>query len=129
MTYTRGEDVKIEGARSHYNRYSVHDYEAISMGSSRRSQVDSRSNLNYGQPRAESKERKGMMAIKETEAQREEGSMETIELLTARHPQNNLSPNRLYTAPGQEDQIKEMFKTQPQLMTINSASSTNFVHL
>lgn len=85
MTYTRGEDAKIEGARSHYNRYSLHDYEVISMGSSRRSQVDSRSNLNYGNPRAESKERKGMMAIKETEALREEGSMETVQQLSARH--------------------------------------------
>jgi len=71
-----------------------------------------------------------MMAIKETEALREEGSMETVELLSARqYKKHNLSPNRLYTAPGQEDQIKDMYKTQPQLLTINASSSSNLANL
>ncbi len=79
VTYSRGEDVKIVGAKSHYDRLSLQEYDVLSMSSSKQSMIESRANLNFGGSIiAKTDGDKKMVAILETDCIREEGSIETM---------------------------------------------------
>ena len=122
VTYSRGEDVKIVGAKSFYDRLTLQEYDVISMSSSKQSMVESRANLNFGGSNiAKTDGLEGdnnMVAILETDCIREEGSIETMQCSSARiktglFQKHGLSRGRLVKQSGSNELIKEMYATQP----------------